>query len=36
MAAKRRAFRMDILRVAGPNPDGVQLARLELFAVRKH
>ena len=30
-----RAFRLDILRVRGPNPDGVQLANLELFALRQ-
>ena len=29
-----RAFRLDILHVHGPNPDGVQLADLELFALR--
>ena len=27
-----RAFRLDILRVRGPRPGGVQLAGLELFA----
>lgn len=30
--ACHRAFRLDILRVKGPRPGGVQLAGLELFA----
>ena len=30
--ACHRAFRLDVLRVRGPRPGGVQLAGLELFA----
>ena len=30
--ACHRAFRLDILRVRGPDPSGVHLAGLELFA----
>ena len=35
MCTRHRAFRLDILHVLGPNPDGVQLADLELFALRQ-